>query len=92
MEMRNFRSFINNHIDEAVALPPKLHRLLRLGLTSKDDLETMRRALRSGHDKAMLSPRLRKQLSTLLSKFIDAVEDDNEIFRRMRNRIQKGKR
>ena len=51
----------------------------------------MRRALRSGHDKAMLSPRLRKQLSGLLSKFIDAVEDDNEIFRRMRNRIQKGK-
>ena len=51
----------------------------------------MRRALRSGHDKAMLSPRLRKQLSQLLNKFIDAVEDDNEIFRRMRNRIQKGK-
>ena len=90
--MRNFRDFINNSIDEQVALPPKLHRLLRLGLSSKEDLETMRRALRSGHDKAMLSPRLRKQLSMLLSQFIDAVEDDNEIFRRMRNRIQKGKK
>jgi glutamine synthetase adenylyltransferase len=89
--MNNFRNFINNDIEESVALPPKLHRLLRMGLSNKKDLETMRRALRTGHDKAMLSPRLRKQLSQLLNKFIDAVEDDNEIFRRMRNRIQKGK-
>ena len=89
--MNNFRKFINTDIDESVKLPPKLHRLLRMGLSNKEDLETMRRALRSGHDKAMRSPRLRKQLSGLLNKFIDAVEDDNEIFRRMRNRIQKGK-
>ena len=61
--MNNFRKFINNDIDESVKLPPKLHRLLRMGLSNKEDLETMRRALRSGHDKAMLSPRLRKQLS-----------------------------
>ena len=66
--MINFKGFINkDNIDEASAipLPPKLHRLLRLGLADKAELETYRRALRTG-------------------------EDDNEIFRRMRNRIQKG--
>ena len=91
--MDNFRNFINNDIDEAVTktpLPPKLHKLLRLGLTNVDELEQTRRALRSG-ERSLTNPKLRKILVDLLGKFVDAVEDDNEIFRRMRNRVQKGK-
>ena len=78
--------------DEAVSnpLPPKLHRLLRMGLSNKEELETTRRALRSG-ERSLANPKLRKILVDLLGKFVDAVEDDNEIFRRMRNRVQKGK-
>ena len=89
--MINFKGFINKDIDEASAipLPPNLHRLLRLGLSDKAELETYRRALRTG-EAGLNNPKLRKKLVDLLNKFIDAVEDDNEIFRRMRNRIQKG--
>ena len=91
--MHNFKDMINtDNIDEAVSnpLPPKLHRLLRMGLSNKEELETTRRALRSG-ERSLANPKLRKILVDLLGKFVDAVEDDNEIFRRMRNRVQKGK-
>ena len=91
--MHNFKDIINtDNIDEAVSnpLPPKLHRLLRMGLSNKEELETTRRALRSG-ERSLANPKLRKILVDLLGKFVDAVEDDNEIFRRMRNRVQKGK-
>jgi|TARA_R110002020_G_scaffold17194_4_gene60678 hypothetical protein len=89
--MDNFSKFINNSVNEAktTSLPPKLHRLLRMGLANQEELETVRRALRQG-DKAMSNPLLRKKLIELLNKFIEAIEDDNEIFRRIRNRVQKG--
>ena len=89
--MDNFSKFINSNVNEAKtpSLPPKLHRLLRLGLTNQDELETVRRALRQG-DKALTNPLLRKKLIELLNKFIEAIEDDNESFRRIRNRVQKG--
>ena len=89
--MDNFSKFINNDINEAKtpSLPPKLHRLLKMGLANQEELETVRRALRQG-DKAMSNPLLRKKLIELLNKFIEAIEDDNEIFRRIRNRVQKG--
>ena len=82
--MHNFKDIINtDNID-------KLHRLLRMGLSNKEELEQTRRALRSG-ERSLANPKLRKILVDLLGKFVDAVEDDNEIFRRMRNRVQKGK-
>jgi|TARA_R110002072_G_scaffold68484_4_gene166705 hypothetical protein len=88
--MYKFRDFININ-EEKASVPPKLHRLLRLGLVKQDELETMRRALRQG-DKALSNPLLRKKLIELLNKFIETVEDDSQVFLRLKNRILKGKR
>tara|TARA_B100000700_G_scaffold139646_1_gene155735 strand:- start:17993 stop:18280 length:288 start_codon:yes stop_codon:yes gene_type:complete len=92
--MKKFEEFINKHeelaqdLDENV-VPKNLQRLLLLGMEDRKDLELMRRAIRTG-EKSLMVPRLRKKLYKLLSIFMDAVEDDNEIFRRLRNRVQKG--
>jgi|TARA_A100000172_G_C2935861_1_gene73868 hypothetical protein len=88
--MDKFSEFINKEesLDEA-AIPPNLHRLLRLGLVDKEDLERMRLAIKTGNN-SLTVPRLRDELYKLLQFFIDAVEDDNEIFRRLRNRVQRG--
>ena len=91
--MKKFNDFINkteelDELDEAVA-PKNLQRLLLLGMEDRNDLELMRRAIRTG-EKSLMVPRLRKKLYKLLTIFMDAVEDDNEIFRRLRNRVQKG--
>ena len=91
--MKKFNDFINkteelDELDEAV-VPKNLQRLLLLGMEDRNDLELMRRAIRTG-EKSLMVPRLRKKLYKLLTIFMDAVEDDNEIFRRLRNRVQKG--
>tara|TARA_B100000676_G_scaffold163959_1_gene161216 strand:+ start:315 stop:599 length:285 start_codon:yes stop_codon:yes gene_type:complete len=91
--MKKFNDFINkteelDELDEAV-VPKNLQRLLMLGMEDRNDLELMRRAIRTG-EKSLMVPRLRKKLYKLLTIFMDAVEDDNEIFRRLRNRVQKG--
>ena len=91
--MKKFNDFINkteelDELDEAV-VPKNLQRLLLLGMEDRNDLELMRRAIRTG-EKGLMVPRLRKKLYKLLTIFMDAVEDDNEIFRRLRNRVQKG--
>ena len=91
--MKKFNDFINkteelDELDEAV-VPKNLQRLLILGMEDRNDLELMRRAIRTG-EKSLMVPRLRKKLYKLLTIFMDAVEDDNEIFRRLRNRVQKG--
>ncbi len=88
--MIKFRVFININEEDA-AIPPKLHKLLRMGLVRQDELETMRRALRQG-EKALTNPLLRKKLIELLNKFIETVEDDSQVFLRLRNRILKGKK
>ena len=91
--MKKFNDFINkteelDELDEAV-VPKNLQRLLLLGMEDRNDLELMRRAIRTG-EKSLMVPRLRKKLYKLLTIFMDAVEDDNEIFRRLRYRVQKG--
>ena len=91
--MKKFNDFINkteelDELDEAV-VPKNLQRLLMLGMEDRNDLELMRRAIRTG-EKSLMVPRLRKKLYKLLTIFMDAVEDDNEIFRRLRYRVQKG--
>jgi|TARA_R110002074_G_scaffold7751_4_gene32706 hypothetical protein len=91
--MKKFNDFINkpeeqDELDEG-AVPKNLQRLLLLGMEDRNDLELMRRAIRTG-EKGLMVPRLRKKLYKLLTIFMDAVEDDNEIFRRLRNRVQKG--
>ena len=91
--MKKFNDFINkteelDELDEAV-VPKNLQRLLMLGMEDRNDLELMRRAIRTG-EKSLMVPRLRKKLYKRLTIFMDAVEDVNEIFRRLRNRVQKG--
>lgn len=86
--MTDFNEIINIH-EKAIGLPPHLHRLLRLGMVDKEELETVRRALK--HPMALSNPLLRKHLNDLLVKMVNAVEDDPYIFRRLRDRVQKGK-
>ena len=69
--MDNFRNFINNDIDEAVTktpLPPKLHRLLRLGLTNVDELEQTRSALRIGERSINKPKKIKIKLDKLFKK------------------------
>jgi len=68
-------------------IPSKLMTLLRMGLVDKGELETMKRALKSGED-ALTQPVLRKQIYELFNKLVDAVSDDQQIYVRMRKRLQ----
>jgi hypothetical protein len=85
----------NEEIDEieeasdAVQLSPRLIQLLRMGLADKGELELMKRALKTDPDKVLNTPVLRKKLVELLNKLIAAVEDDNQIWLRMRKRLTK---
>ena len=74
-----------NIIEEKI--PSKLMTLLRMGLVDKGELETMKRALKSGED-ALTQPILRKQIFELFNKLVDAVSDDQQIYVRMRKRLQ----
>ena len=74
-----------NIIEEKI--PSKLMTLLRMGLVDKGELETMKRALKSGED-ALTQPVLRKQIFELFNKLVDAVSDDQQIYVRMRKRLQ----
>jgi len=74
-----------NIIEEKI--PSKLMTLLRMGLVDKGELETMKRALKSGED-ALTQPVLRKQIYELFNKLVDAVSDDQQIYVRMRKRLQ----
>jgi len=68
-------------------IPSKLMTLLRMGLVEKGELETMKRALKSGED-ALTQPVLRKHIYELFNKLVDAVSDDQQIYVRMRKRLQ----
>jgi len=76
-----------NIYEEDIKIPSKLMTLLRMGLVEKGELETMKRALKSGED-ALSQPVLRKQIFELFNKLVDAVSDDQQIFVRMRKRLQ----
>ena len=76
-----------NIYEEDIKIPSKLMTLLRMGLVDKGELETMKRALKSGQD-ALSQPVLRKQIFELFNKLVDAVSDDQQIFVRMRKRLQ----
>ena len=76
-----------NIYEEDIKIPAKLMTLLRMGLVDKGELETMKRALKSGQD-ALSQPVLRKQIFELFNKLVDAVSDDQQIFVRMRKRLQ----
>lgn len=86
--MDKFNEIINIH-EKAIGLPPHLHRLLRLGMVDQNELEAVRRALK--HPNALSNTLLRTKLNDLLVKMINAIEDDPYIFRRFRDRVQKGK-
>ncbi len=74
-----------NIIEEKI--PSKLMTLLRMGLVEKGELETMKRALKSGED-AMTQPVLRQQIYELFNKLVEAITDDQQIWVRMRKRLQ----
>ena len=78
-----------NMIEEELKIPGKLMTLLRMGLVDKGELETMKRALKSGED-ALKQPVLRKQIFELFNKLVEAVTDDQQIWVRMRKRLTKG--
>ena len=80
-----------NIAEDTVTLSPKLVQLLRMGLADKGELETVKRALKSG-DKALNNPTLRKHLLELLNKLVDAIEDDSQIWVRLRKRLIKGEK
>ena len=81
-----------NDLEEAAEetkLSPRLVQLLRMGLADKGELELMKRALKSDPKKVLNTPILRKKLVELLNKLIAAVEDDNQIWLRIRKRLTK---
>ena len=80
----------NINIYEEIKISPKLMTLLRMGLVDKSELETMKRALKSGDD-ALKQPVLRKQIFELFNKLVEAVTDDQQIWVRMRKRLQTDK-
>ena len=80
-----------NIAEDTVTLSPKLVQLLLMGLADKGELETVKRALKSG-DKALNNPTLRKHLLELLNKLVDAIEDDSQIWVRLRKRLIKGEK
>jgi len=75
-----------NMDEEDIKLSPKLVQLLRMGLADKGELETMKRALKSG-DKALTNPLLREKLFELLNKLVEAIEEDKQIWVRLRKRL-----
>jgi hypothetical protein len=77
-----------NITEEEIKISPKLLTLLRMGLVEKGELETMKRALKTGED-AMQNPTLRKQIFELFNKLVEAVTDDQQIWVRMRKRLTK---
>ena len=81
----------NINIEEGLKdqLTPKLIQLLRMGMVDQDDLEVMKRALKTDRN-SLQNPLLRDKLYELLEKLLDAVNDDSQIWLRLRNRIQKG--
>ena len=72
--------------EEDIKLSPKLVQLLRMGLADKGELETMKRALKGG-DRALSNPLLREKLFELLNKLVEAIEDDQQIWVRLRKRL-----
>ena len=88
--MRDEHEELINIDEKFVGLTPELHRLLRLGMVDKEELETVRRALKWG-DRALTNPLLRGKLLDLLNKFIKTLEADTPVFIRFRDRVQKGK-
>ena len=78
-----------NITEEDIKISPKLITLLRMGLVEKGELETMKRALKGGED-ALKQPVLRAQIFELFNKLVEAVTDDQQIWVRMRKRLQKG--
>ena len=80
-----------NITEDKITLSPKLVQLLRMGLADKGELETVKRALKGG-DKALNNPTLRKHLLELLNKLVDAIEDDSQIWVRLRKRLIKGEK
>jgi hypothetical protein len=70
-------------------LTPKLIQLLRMGMVDKEELEVMKRAIKTEKN-SLENPLLRGKLYELLEKLLDAVNDDSQIWLRLRNRIQKG--
>ena len=81
----------NINIDEGLKdqLTPKLIQLLRMGMVDQEDLEVMKRAIKTDRN-SLQNPLLRDKLYELLEKLLDAVNDDSQIWLRLRNRIQKG--
>jgi hypothetical protein len=81
----------NINIEEGLKdqLTPKLIQLLRMGMVDQDDLEVVKRALKTDKN-SLENPLLRGKLYELLEKLLDAVNDDSQIWLRLRNRIQKG--
>jgi len=70
-------------------LTPKLIQLLRMGMIELEDLQLMKRAIKTER-KSLENPLLRGMLYELLEILLDAVNDDSQIWLRLRNRIQKG--
>ena len=81
----------NINIEEGLKdqLTPKLIQLLRMGMVDQEDLEVMKRAIKTDKN-SLENPLLRSKLYELLEKLLDAVNDDSQIWLRLRNRIQKG--
>ena len=68
-------------------LSQKLDVLLRLGLSSTDDLQKYRRALRSSKKHALQSPQMREALANLLDKLIDLTTKDPATYSRVRYNV-----
>ena len=72
--------------EENIKLSPKLVQLLRMGLANKGELELMKRALKKGEE-GLVNPLLREKIYELLNKLIEAIEDDKQIWVRLRKRL-----
>ena len=70
-------------------LTPKLVQLLRMGMVEQEELQLFKRAIKTEKN-SLENPLLRGKLYELLEKLLEAVNDDSQIWLRLRNRIQKG--
>jgi predicted nucleotidyltransferase len=76
--------------DDNTSKTTKMNQLFRMGLANKGELQTMMRAVKGGED-SLKNPALRTQLYSLLTKLVDIVTTDGQIFVKVRQSVQKNR-
>jgi hypothetical protein len=76
--------------DKAMSRNAKMNQLFRMGLAQKGELALMQRMMKKGDD-ALKDPKLRTKMYELLTNLIDIMTNDNQVFVKVRQNVQKNK-